>query len=104
MELVVNNTNNTIVNDSTIDKQDSDGILDLVYIYVCSFFVVFGFISNFISFFVFLKASRRAPTIVTKNLLIVFTISNSLYLVIFWYYGKYKLNFQNLIKKFKLNY
>jgi hypothetical protein len=89
MEHFLNNTNKTITTSDFKDAQDNDELLNLIYICVCSFFVALGVISNFVSFFVFLKASRRAPTIVTKNLLIMFTISNSLYLVIFWYYGKY---------------
>ena len=93
MELFSNNsTNNTIdIDSNTKERQDSEEILNLVYICVGSCFVGFGLMSNFISFFVFLKASRRAPTIVTKNLLIMFTISNSLYLINYWYYGKNKI-------------
>ena len=73
---------------ASVQKND-DYVFNLVYISLCTFFVAFGCLSNLVSFFVFLKASRRKPRIVMKNLLIMFTVSNTSYLVLFWYNGKY---------------
>jgi hypothetical protein len=105
MELfLTNSTNSSLdIKSTSKERQNSEDILNIVYICVGSCFVGFGLISNFISFFVFLKASRRAPTIVTKNLLIMFTISNSLYLMIFWYYSNNKIFLKILLENFFWN-
>lgn len=53
-------------------------------IYVCSAIAFMGILGNFVSFLVFIRSGRRNPRIVTRNLLLLLTITNSTYLVLYW--------------------
>ena len=77
----------------------SSSLINLLNIYVCTFLVIIGTIGNMISFIVFIRAGKKAPRIMTKNILILLTISNSIYLVLFWYISI----FPKIIMHFKLD-
>ena len=80
--------NATIIKEPINDEnQEKDRVITLLNIYVCSLFVLVGLVGNVVSFIVFVRAGRKAPRIMTKNLLILLTISNSIYLLLFWYYS-----------------
>jgi hypothetical protein len=80
------------------ETKNDDRFITLANIYICTIFVLVGLIGNIISFFVFLKAGKKAPRIMTKNLLILLTLSNSIYLILFWYYSI----FPKLINSFNI--
>ena len=80
--------NVTIIKEPINDEnQEKDRVITLLNIYICSLFVLVGLVGNVVSFIVFVRAGRKAPRIMTKNLLILLTISNSIYLLLFWYYS-----------------
>ena len=73
-------------------------LLSFLNVYVSSFLVAIGVFGNCISFLVFLRSSYYAPKIITRNSLILLTISNSVYLLLVWYYRV----FPKLSNTFKL--
>ena len=63
-------------------------VINQLSVLICTVLVIVGCVSNLVSFMVFVKKSSRVkPKIITKHLLIVFTISNSFYLILYWYYS-----------------
>lgn len=58
--------------------------IELLKIYVCTILVAIGTTTNLVSFFVFLKANKKSSKILSKNILMLLTISNSMYLLLYW--------------------
>ena len=67
-----------------VDLLTNKKLIDRVSIYVSSFIVFFGVLGNLISFLVFVRSGRRNPRIVTRNLLLLLTVTNSTYLILYW--------------------
>lgn len=67
-----------------VDLLTNKKLVDRVSIYVSSFIVFFGVLGNLISFLVFVRSGRRNPRIVTRNLLLLLTVTNSTYLILYW--------------------
>lgn len=67
-----------------VDLLTNKKLIDRVSIYVSSFIVFFGVFGNLISFLVFVRSGRRNPRIVTRNLLLLLTVTNSTYLILYW--------------------
>lgn len=61
-----------------------NNLKDMIRIWVCSVITLFGVIGNMVSFIVFIQSGRRNPRIVTRNLLLLLTITNSTYLILYW--------------------
>jgi len=80
------------------DTQFSN-LINSLNIYLCTTLVIIGTLGNLLSFIVFLRAGKKAPRIITKNILILLTVSNSVYLILFWYISV----FPKLINNFKLD-
>jgi len=59
--------------------------IDIFKIYICTILVMIGASTNLLSFFVFLRADKRSPRILSKKILMLLTISNSIYLILYWY-------------------
>lgn len=82
-----------------VKDTQSSYLINLLNIYVCTTLVIIGTLGNLLSFIVFLRAGKKNPRIITKNLLILLTLSNSLYLQLFWY----MMVFPKIINHFKLD-
>ena len=61
--------------------------IDLITIHLCSFMIAVGIVGNVISVLVFLRCNRKTRKIKSNNILIMLTISNTLYLILYWYYS-----------------
>ena len=74
-------------------------LINQLNIYICSIIVILGIIGNLVSFCVFVRAGKKISKsrIITKHLLILLTISNSVYLIFFWYFSV----FPKLLTHFK---
>lgn len=59
-------------------------VINQLSIYVCSAIVLLGILGNFVSFLVFIRSGRHNPRMVTRNLLLLLTITNSTYLIFYW--------------------
>ena len=57
----------------------------VVNIYLCSFLVIFGCLSNLISLMVFWHSKHKKPKIGARDYLTILTIVNSVFLVSYWY-------------------
>jgi hypothetical protein len=64
-------------------------LVDYLHIYGCTPIVLFGCTGNLISFLVFMRAGRRSPKIITRNTFIILTITNTSYLILYWYLSIY---------------
>ena len=71
-------------------------INDIFNIYVSSLLVFIGIIGNLISIFVFVRSVRHSPKILTRNSLILLTLSNLMYLMLVWYYQVLKRFYDRL--------
>nr|QVK45776.1 G protein-coupled receptor [Proales similis] len=61
-------------------------IADWATVYAGNALVFVGLVGNIISLLVFIRAGRKAPRIITRNLLILLSLSNIGYLLSFWYF------------------
>jgi len=59
--------------------------IELCKIYAYTILSTIGILVNLLSFVVIVRAGKKAPRILSKNVLIALTISNSIYLILFWY-------------------
>ena len=94
---ILNNNNSRFTTSGTT----SSSFINFLNIYVCSLIIVVGIIGNMISFRIFLKSGKKQSKskIITKNLLILLSISNSIYLVLFWYYSVFPRTQSAFFKK-----
>ncbi len=98
----VHKYNNSFQNEfNIINSKKSTNLINQFSIYICSLIVILGIIGNLVSFCVFLRAGKKISKsrIITKHLLILLTISNSVYLIFFWYFSifpKLLVQFQHL--------
>jgi hypothetical protein len=66
-------------------SKDIFGLVVLIKIYACSILVILGCIGSFVSLLVFVKAKNKLPKISERKYLIVFSISNIVFLILNWY-------------------
>jgi hypothetical protein len=92
-------TNSNISKHAKHKTDSSSNLINTLNIYFCTALVIVGTFGNCLSFIVFIRAGKKAPRIITKNILILLTISNSVYLILFWYISV----FPKLINHFKLD-
>jgi hypothetical protein len=59
--------------------------IQLFKIYVYSILSIIGTLANLFSFIVFMSDRKNAPRIHSKKILCLLTLSNSIYLILFWY-------------------
>jgi hypothetical protein len=64
-------------------------LVNYLHIYGCSALVLFGCVGNLVSFLVFVRAGRRSPKIITRNTFIILTITNTMFLMLYWYVSVY---------------
>lgn len=83
-----------ITSTSTLDLKYKK-LVNCVHSILSSIIVLVGVIGNTVSFFVFLRSGRHKPRIVTRNLLLLLTITNMFYLLFFWFH----VVFPKLIEK-----
>jgi hypothetical protein len=70
----------------TVSKSEQCAkLIELGKIYAYTFLSITGILVNLLSFVVIMRAGKKAPRILSKNILIALTISNSIYLILFWY-------------------
>ena len=90
------NNNNRITQLTTVPVHNSiyTHLLNLIlahsnqiHVYVCTILVVIGVIGNIISLLVFFRSARHTPKITTRHSFILLSLSNLVYLVLFWYYS-----------------
>lgn len=60
-------------------------LIDNAYICICTFLVLIGLIGNIISIKVFMRSGHCPPLILQRHSLILLTLSNTIYLVVFFY-------------------
>ena len=72
---------------------------DILSIYLSSFLVFIGILGNLSVLAKFIRYNVKTVNILTKKMLIVLTISNSIYLILFWYVSV----LPKLINNLKLN-
>lgn len=58
-----------------------------IHVYVCTFLVLIGLVGNLISLLVFIRSARHSPKITTRHSFILLSLSNLVYLLLFWYYS-----------------
>ena len=58
-----------------------------IHVYVCTFLVIIGVIGNVISLLVFARSARHSPKITTRHSFILLSLSNLVYLLMFWYFS-----------------
>ena len=58
---------------------------ELIKMYACTLLTIVGILVHLLSFNVFMCGSKKAPRILSKNVLITLTLSNSIYLILYWY-------------------
>ena len=107
MNLVMNIT--SLNNVTAASKFTHDKLIIYLNIYLCSFLIVIGIIGNFLSLIIFIRSSFYSPKIVTRYSLILLTVSNSIYLILFWYISIlpsfnviFKISSDNILKKIHL--
>ena len=76
------------------------GVTNIVSIYICSFLVLIGVLGNMVSFKVILRVNQQVPRLMTKHTLILLTVFNTIYLILFWYYSV----LPKLIQHFNLDF
>ena len=54
-------------------------------LFICNLLIIIGTLANGLSFIVFLSSDKKSPRILSKNILLLLTISNSIYLILYWY-------------------
>jgi hypothetical protein len=84
---------------SLIKSLPLEYITNILSIYLCSTLVLIGILGNLISFYTSLKYSVKTSHTFSQKTLVLLTISNSMYLVLFWYYSI----LPKLINNFELN-
>ena len=72
-------------NSSVTSTRSTKEYLDLVYIVVCTTQIVIGLFCNIISLKVFMRSGKCSPIILQRLPLILLTLSNTFYLVAFFY-------------------
>lgn len=60
-------------------------LIDYAYICICTFLVLIGLIGNIISIKVFMRSGHCPPLILQRHSLILLTLSNTIYLIVFFY-------------------
>ena len=75
-----------VSNDEEAGGSSQMPLIDFIFIYLCSFLVVVGLIGNIISLVIFIRSCSQTPKIITRHSLLLLTLSNTIYLILFWYY------------------
>ncbi len=84
---------------SLIKSLPLENITNILSIYLCTILVLIGILGNLISFYTSLKYNVKTSHNFSQRTLVLLTISNSIYLVLFWYYSI----LPKLINNFELN-
>jgi hypothetical protein len=71
---------------------------NIISFIACTIFTFFGCIGNMFSFLIFRRAGRYKPRIMSNELLIYFSLSNIIFLSLYWYENSYP----SLIKYFEM--
>jgi hypothetical protein len=58
-----------------------------IHVYLCTVLVVIGVIGNIISLIIFIRSAKYSPKITTRHSFILLSLSNLVYLLVFWYFS-----------------
>lgn len=77
--------NNISQNQNIPTTEFTKQYIELIYIVVCSTQIIIGLVCNIISLKVFMRSGKCSPIILQRHSLILLTLSNTFYLIMFFY-------------------
>lgn len=79
------NSSSISLNQNTPTTEFTRKYIELIYIVVCSTQIIIGLVCNIISLKVFMRSGKCSPIILQRHSLILLTLSNTFYLIVFFY-------------------